>query len=716
MAKVKLNTLSLLNDSKYFDESGTKFAEMRKMLDSRDMKIKLDAMKRLSAMMTIGRDVSSFFPDVVKCIITDNIEVKKLVYHYLTFYAEQNPELALLSIASLQKDMANHSQRVRANALKAMSSIRLPVVVPLVVHALNTAIKDTSVYVKRAAASAITKVFALDTKGDQTEILVGMVVELLSSNDPQILSSAIFAFQQLCPTRYDLLHPHFRKICRLLADLDEWGQTLTLDILLRYSRTQFLSPFKLEQEDSKEIEGDTLGTINASGGGAKSKPKDKKDKFYSDDEEESNESKSADAEQKEIEAQEKKHAEYLMDPDLRLLLKSASLLLYSRNAAVIQGVATLFFNLASAEEMRIARVARAMVFATRTRPAMAYVLLANISTFCDKGAIYKNQFRPHLKSFYVNSTDPVFVKELKIDIMAKLASDSNISAILKEFQCYVKDSDKQFVSNTVKAIGRCAAALPTISERCMRGLLLLVSSPTPSVVAEAVIVIRQLLQADVKAHSSVVRRMSKLVDTVTVPSARTAIVWIIGEYREYIPRAAPDCLRKLAKSFTQENETVKEQILNLAVKLFLSNPLQTSLLFKYIMELAKTDASYDIRDQARLARALFFKKKKGVGSSLGTQARDQLKQCLLSIKPAPRVEVPFEGRARFLAGSMSHLLNFSTNGYEALPEFPLVAPENLRTSAADDEDSKKRRPSRSRSLSRSRSRDHRRRQFKLYLF
>ena len=33
--------------------------------------------------------VNLFFADVVKCIITDNIEIKKLVYHYLTFYAEQ---------------------------------------------------------------------------------------------------------------------------------------------------------------------------------------------------------------------------------------------------------------------------------------------------------------------------------------------------------------------------------------------------------------------------------------------------------------------------------------------------------------------------------------------------------------------------------------------------------------------------------------------------
>jgi vesicle coat complex subunit len=49
---------------------------------------------------------------------------------------------------------------------------------------------------------------------------------------------------------------------------------------------------------------------------------------------------------------------------------------------------------------------------------------------------------------------------------------------------------------------------------------------------------------------------------------------------EKIPLIAPDCLRKLAKSFADEDESVKHQILNLAVKLYQSNPKQTALLFK----------------------------------------------------------------------------------------------------------------------------------------
>lgn len=54
-------------------------------------------------MISKGRDVSSFFPDVVKNVVATNLEVRKLVYIFLLRYAEQEPDLALLSINSFQK-------------------------------------------------------------------------------------------------------------------------------------------------------------------------------------------------------------------------------------------------------------------------------------------------------------------------------------------------------------------------------------------------------------------------------------------------------------------------------------------------------------------------------------------------------------------------------------------------------------------------------------
>jgi hypothetical protein len=53
---------------------------------------------KVIAAMTVGKDVSELFPDVVKCIRTSNLELKKLVYLYIMNYAKTQPETAILSV------------------------------------------------------------------------------------------------------------------------------------------------------------------------------------------------------------------------------------------------------------------------------------------------------------------------------------------------------------------------------------------------------------------------------------------------------------------------------------------------------------------------------------------------------------------------------------------------------------------------------------------
>lgn len=54
-------------------------------------------------MLAKGRDASMLFPAVVKNVVSKNIEIKKLVYVYLERYAEDQQDLALLSIATFQR-------------------------------------------------------------------------------------------------------------------------------------------------------------------------------------------------------------------------------------------------------------------------------------------------------------------------------------------------------------------------------------------------------------------------------------------------------------------------------------------------------------------------------------------------------------------------------------------------------------------------------------
>ena len=46
---------------------------------------------------------SSLFPDVVNCMQTDNLELKKLVYLYLMNYAKSQPDLAILAVNTFAK-------------------------------------------------------------------------------------------------------------------------------------------------------------------------------------------------------------------------------------------------------------------------------------------------------------------------------------------------------------------------------------------------------------------------------------------------------------------------------------------------------------------------------------------------------------------------------------------------------------------------------------
>lgn len=85
-------------------------------------------------------------------------------------------------------------------------------------------------------------------------------------------------------------------------------------------------------------------------------------------------------------------------------------------------------------------------------------------------------FEPYLKSFFVRTCDPTRVKLLKLEILTNLATESNVSVILRELRTYISNSDKQFVAATIQAIGRCACAINDITDSCLNGLVLLLSN------------------------------------------------------------------------------------------------------------------------------------------------------------------------------------------------------------------------------------------------
>ncbi|XP_010126653.1 PREDICTED: AP-3 complex subunit beta-1-like, partial [Chlamydotis macqueenii] len=356
---------------------------------------------------------------------------------------------------------------------------------------------------------------------------------------------------------------------------------------------------------------------------------------------------------------------YTMDPDHRLLLRNTKPLLQSRNAAVVMAVAQLYWHLAPKSEAGI--VSKSLVRLLRSNREVQYIVLQNIATMSIQR---KGMFEPYLKSFYVRSTDPTMIKTLKLEILTNLANEANISTLLREFQTYVKSQDKQFAAATIQAIGRCATNITEVTDTCLNGLVCLLSNRDEIVVAESVVVIKKLLQTQPAHHGEIIKHMAKLLDNITVPVARASILWLIGEYCERVPKIAPDVLRKTAKSFTNEDDLVKLQILNLGAKLYLTNSKQTKLLTQYVLNLGKYDQSYDIRDRTRFIRQLIVPNEKS--GALSKYA----KKIFLAQKPAPLLESPFKDRDHFQLGTLSHTLNSRATGYLELSDWPEVAPDS----------------------------------------
>jgi AP-3 complex subunit beta len=143
----------------YMDTGEDKVKLIRKQLDSSSDREKLEAMKRLLALVSKGRNVAEFFAQVVKNVAVPNVEVRKLVYIYLLRYADHEPDLALLSINTFQRDLADREPLIRAMALRVLAGIRVPSIGSLVVLAIKKAASDVSPYVRKNAALAIPKCY-----------------------------------------------------------------------------------------------------------------------------------------------------------------------------------------------------------------------------------------------------------------------------------------------------------------------------------------------------------------------------------------------------------------------------------------------------------------------------------------------------------------------------------------------------------------------------
>ncbi|XP_078041746.1 adaptor protein complex 1/2, beta subunit isoform X1 [Augochlora pura] len=532
-----------MTDSKYFTttKKGEIF-ELKSELNNEKKEKKKEAVKKVIASMTVGKDVSALFPDVVNCMQTDNLELKKLVYLYLMNYAKSQPDMAIMAVNTFVKEQATSpmikdcedpNPLIRALAVRTMGCIRVDKITEYLCEPLRKCLKDEDPYVRKTAAVCVAKLYDINAALVEDQGFLDQLKDLLSDSNPMVVANAVAALSEIneaSPSGQPLVEMNAQTINKLLTALNEcteWGQVFILDSLANYSP-------KDEREAQSICERITPRLAHA-------------------------------------------NAAVVLSA-VKVLMKLMEML---QSESDFVGTLTK-------------KLAPPLVTLLSSEPEVQYVALRNINLIVQKRPdILKHE----MKVFFVKYNDPIYVKLEKLDIMIRLASQANIAQVLSELKEYATEVDVDFVRKAVRAIGRCAIKVEPSAERCVATLLDLIQTKVNYVVQEAIVVIKDIFRKYPNKYESIISTLCENLDTLDEPEARASMIWIIGEYADRIDNA-DELLDSFLEGFHDENTQVQLQLLTAIVKLFLKKPTGTQELVQQVLSLATQDSDNpDLRDR-----------------------------------------------------------------------------------------------------------------------
>ncbi|KDN39615.1 ARM repeat-containing protein [Tilletiaria anomala UBC 951] len=270
------------SSSRYLDIAEEKVALIGAQINATSTDVQLDGLRRIVAvrMISIGRDASSFLPGALKLTSSSSLEVRKLVYIIILTYARSSVEaedLTLLSINSFQRDSMDSSPLIRGMAIRVLTGLRNPLVHAVVEMSVRRAARDSSAYVRKITALALPR--CVDFYPSTFDSHLQSLATLLGDRSPQVIGAALVAFQRIfrqplqlhkeddhganhtaqsggassssssqLSQRWELIHPHFRRMCHALADMNEWSQIMACEVLLHYARECFEMPVDMAAE------------------------------------------------------------------------------------------------------------------------------------------------------------------------------------------------------------------------------------------------------------------------------------------------------------------------------------------------------------------------------------------------------------------------------------------------------------------------------------
>ncbi|QPG75202.1 hypothetical protein FOA43_002552 [Brettanomyces nanus] len=564
-------------------------------------------------------EINQVFPHVIKNINSSNLKNRRLVYYILLRFSDQQPDISLLSINAIQKSLTDKNCINRALAIRCLSGINIPAILPILSLSLKKSIKDLSPLVRSASAIAIIKCYTLDRAYNGSSETIGELLKdssslvlqlyhfldiLLSDNDTRVIGSAIICFYSIFPSCFDLIHGKLTHLIDKLNYLDPYSTELLLDILTDYSKVFFLPTETIKDESH-------------------------------------------------------------LPKELASLLVNLKFLMFTDSGSIVLAasrcISTVFpFAI---EQLQLVEVLIKFTYpsasCTMSQSHSRAAILGEIDHLLSKKLITISK---HQLSCFIPLTDDSYkVCKLKINILFHSIDSDTFDFVFDELKFVVQDSQMplQLRKYTLQQLnGILATNLSTDQlSKVVRFFLskLKASNESDNLVSENITGLRQLIQGDVTGYVDVLMKLAgRLLDENTdaseddnnrvflAPIAQASIVWLLGEFGINSPRVSeeemkldvdpesktlkimtlrkylPDLFRIVVSRFKHLDTLVKLETLHAITKLVtndiyesrkLNKPynLQGNTLFKllnWVLQLTKYDHDVDLRDRSRLVGAI----------------------------------------------------------------------------------------------------------------
>ncbi|CAI5729616.1 unnamed protein product [Peronospora farinosa] len=536
---------------------------LREVTVEKDVKRKREIIKKVIAYMTLGIDVSRLFSEMVLCVDTKDLISKKMVYLYLTNYAQKNSELAIMCINTLLNDCRNEDPMVRGLALRSLCSLRLDSILEYIHDPLQASLTDTSAYVRKTGVIGILKVYSLNPEIIKESDMIDTLYNMIRDRDPQVVSNCLVALNEIMTDEGGIAinQPIVMHLLSRISDFNEWGQCNILQIVAKY----------------KPAGPDEVFTI----------------------------------------------------------MNTLEQCLRVSSSAVVLGTAKCFFNLTQARGME---QIQDQVFERMRQPLLTlmaggsheinYCVLHHILLLVGKKPqVFSRDYR----QFYNRYNEPTHVKYVKIDILALVADGANVADIVTELSEYVTDVDQELArraihaiagvavspnlsvntvlhqypggSNVPEAYGQQAAQqlMEQMQDHIMDTMVDFLELDLDYVRDESLVVMKDLLRKYPEKRHDVLPVLARIVAAVEQPTAKAAVVWMLGEFGQDL-RRAPYVLEKLIDDFSSEAApSVLLELLAATMKLFFKRPPEMQSMLGRLLSSAINDSNHqDVRDRALL--------------------------------------------------------------------------------------------------------------------